>query len=284
MDLNRSINTAKIFLRQNLSTVLTIGSAIFTVLAVSEAIHATSNAKDIIDDAEYEKFELMGCPEEGDISDCKLSVPEIISNTWRCYIWTTVLLSGAITCGVASHIESNKKVQALSLAYGSLLETYNTYKDNVQRSLKDSQIRAINHGVVHDIVEKDKAIMPDHVKNQLFAVTDDTKVLFRDIYSSRTGKGYFKLTMEEVRRAEGKFNRMLMDSGSATLNDWYDCLDIGHSELGDILGWRWADVGPLFAVGVPDDINIVEDVAVVTGLGLARDQYSKYFMMPDKLY
>jgi hypothetical protein len=283
LDFNRFINTTQIFLRKNSRTILTCGSVILTISAVCEAIRATSHAKDIIDEAEYEKFEYLGCHED-DVDDYRLTYSEILKNTWKCYIWTALLLSGAITCGIVSHIESNKKIEAATVAYGSLLETYNTYRDNVQKVVKERDNMLINHGVVHDMVERDKAVMPEYVKQQLFAVTDDTKVLFRDIYSSRTGKGYFKLTMEEVRRAEGRFNRMLMDNGSATLNDWYDCLDIGHSELGDVLGWRWENCGPLFAACVPDDINIVEDVAVVTGVGLVKDQYSKYFVMPDKLY
>lgn len=283
MDLNSLFKAGKRFFIDNSGTILTVSSISLGALAVIEAIRATSKAKDIIDDIEYQKFEELGCPEDSDV-DCHLTTSEKIRATWTCYIWTVLLLSGSAVCGVSAHVTDNKKIQAASLAYGSLLETYNTYQDNVRKVLKEKEIRTINHGVMHDIVERDKAAMPEHVKNTIFAVTDDTKVLFRDAYSSRNGGGYFKRTMEEVRRAEGRFNRILMDNGRATINDWYDCLDIGHSELGDYFGWEWAEVGPLFAVGVPDDINIVEDVAVVSGLGLARDQYSKFFEMPKKLY
>lgn len=282
MDLNSIFSAGKRFLLTNTSSLLTGGSIVLSIFAVSEAIHATNKAKNIIDELEYEKFESLGCPEDESV-DYRLSTSEVVANTWSCYIWTLLLLSGAITCGVASHINSNRKIEAMSIAYGSLLETYNTYKDNVRKTIKERDLRTINHNVVHDIVEKDKASMPEHIKNTLFAVTDDTKVLFRDVYSSKNSSGYFKKTMEEVRRAEGRFNRMLIDNGSATLNDWYDCLDIGHSEIGDVLGWRWEEVGPLFAVGIPDDINIVDDVAVVTGLGLGRDEYTKYFEMPSKI-
>jgi hypothetical protein len=225
----------------------------------------------------------MGCPEDENV-DYHLTNTEKVKNTWHCYIWTLLLLSGSIACSVSAHVTDNKKIQAATLAYGSLLETYNTYQEKMRWVLKDKDIREVNHRVMHDIVERDKSAMPDHIKNTIFAVSDDTKVLFRDIYSAKTGSGYFKRTMEEVRRAEGRFNRMMMDNGRATINDWYDCLNLGHSELGDYFGWDWAEVGPLFAVGVPDDIDMVEDVAVVSGIGLARDQYSKFFEMPKKLY
>ena len=283
MDLNRLLSNSKRFFIDNSGTILTIGAASLGVLAVVEAVRATSKAKDIIDDLEYERFESMGCPEDENV-DYHLTNTEKVKNTWHCYIWTMLLLSGSIACGVSAHVTDNKKIQAATLAYGSLLETYNTYQEKMRWVLKDKDIREVNHRVMHDIVERDKSAMPDHIRNTIFAVSDDTKVLFRDIYSAKTGSGYFKRTMEEVRRAEGRFNRMMMDNGRATINDWYDCLNLGHSELGDYFGWDWAEVGPLFAVGVPDDIDMVEDVAVVSGIGLARDQYSKFFEMPKKLY
>lgn len=284
IDFNKLLNPVRIFWKQNNRTILRLGALALGVSAVVECGRATVKAKDILDDAKYMKFESLGCNTMLDKEDYALSTKEVISKTWKCYIWTTVLLSAAIACDVTANIESEKRIEELTLAYGAAVESYNAYKSSVAKTLKARDIREINHNMVHDIVEKDKAQMPEYTRKQLFAVTDDTTVLFRDIYSSNTGKCYFKKTMEEVRRAEGRFNRMLMDNGSATLNDWYDCLDIGHSDIGDFLGWRWADVGPLFAVGVPDDIDIVEDVAVVTGLGLGRDQYTKFFEMPNKLY
>lgn len=284
INLNKPINTVRVLWKNHNRSILTAGSIVLAISAVVESISATSKAKDILDDAKYEKFEALGCDERIDKNAYALSTKEIIAKTWKCYIWTTMLLGGSIACSAVSHVESNKRIDEMAASYGALLSLYNTYKTSVQKTLKARDIREINHNVVHEIVEQDKATLPDHAKKQLFAVTDDVNVLFRDIYSSNTGKCYFKKTMEEVRRAEGRFNRMLMDNGSATLNDWYDCLDIGHSDIGDFLGWRWDEVGPLFAVGIPDDIDIVEDVAVVTGLGLGRDQYTKFFEMPNKLY
>lgn len=284
IDFNKPIRALRIFWKRNNRKILTIGSIMLGASAVVECGRATIKANKIVDELKYEKFESMGCPETGTADDYNLTTSEIIKNTWKCYIWTTILLSASITCGVVSHIESDKRIKEEALAYGALLQTYNSCRESLRKTLKNKELREVNHSIIHEMVERDKAEMPEYTKKQLFAITEDTNVLFRDIYSSNTGKCYFKKTMEEVRRAEGRFNRMMMDNGCATLNDWYDCLDIGHSDIGDFLGWRWSDVGPLFAVGVPDDIDIVEDVAVVTGLGLARDQYAKFFEMPNKLY
>ena len=172
MDLNSLFKAGKRFFIDNSGTILTVSSISLGALAVIEAIRATSKAKDIIDDVEYQKFEELGCPEDSDV-DCRLTTSEKIRATWTCYIWTVLLLSGSAACGISAHITDNKKIQAASLAYGSLLETYNTYQDNVRKVLKEKEIRTINHGVMHDIVERDKAAMPEHVKNTIFAVTDD---------------------------------------------------------------------------------------------------------------
>ena len=279
MDFNRFIFNTKRFLVENTGTILTFSSAALTVLSVVEAIRATNKAKDIIDELEYEKFESLGCPEDERI-DYSLSTSEVVSNTWKCYIWTIVLLSGAVTCGIVSHIQANKKAQALSLAYGSLLETYNAYQDNMEKVLKEKDIREINHNVIHDMVETDKAIMPRSKQNGMFVVSDDTKVLFRDAYSSK-GSGYFKITMNDARIALGKYNKLLFSYGRATLNDWYDCLGLGHSELGDYMEFSWEEHGPLFLKATPDDVNIDEDSAVVTVLGLTSDEGCMFFTRPN---
>jgi hypothetical protein len=279
MDLNRFIFNTKRAIVENTGTILTFSSAALTVLSVVEAIRATNKAKDIIDDAEYEKFELMGCPEDESV-DYHLSASEVFSHTWKCYIWTIILLSGAVTCGIASHVHANKKAQALSLAYGSLLETYNSYQDNVRKVLKDKDIREINHNVIHDTVTADKTVMSRAAKNSTFVVSEDTKVLFRDAYSAK-GTGYFKMPMSEARTALGKFNKLLYTYEHATLNDWYDCLGIGHSELGDYMEFSWADHGPLYLKAIPDDIDIDEDSVVVTVLGLTSDEGCMFFTRPN---
>lgn len=284
MDLRRSINGIKVFWKHNSRAILTTGSVILGVSAVVEAIRATSLAKDLIDEAEYDKFESLGCPEDESI-DYRLTKGEIFKHTWKCYIWTTLLLSGSIACGIASHVESNKKLNAAAIAYGGLLETYNTYKENVEKVVKEKDLREINHRTVHDIVERDKEAMSDQIKDQMFKDNgEDILVLFRDAYSSKGASGYFKLTSEDVRKAELDFNKKLMDDGVATLNDWYDCLDIGHSEVGDYYGWRYDPNGPLFAVTIPDDFNISNDIRSVTCLGLGYTRYSRFFERPKSLY
>lgn len=283
MDLSRSMNTLKIFWKQNNRTILTYGSVVLTVSAVIEAIKATSLAKDIIDDAEYDKFEAMGCPEDNDI-DYRLTKSEIFKTTWKCYIWTSLLLSGAVACGIASHMESNKRIKAASIAYGSLLETYNTYRDNVEKVVKEKDIRAINHGMAHDIVEKDKHYMSESVKDKLFNDDGESiKNLYRDAYSANIPGGYFKRTNDEILRAELDFNSKLARDGYATLNDWYDCLDIGHSETGDYYGWRYNENGPLFATTATDDFIVTKDTYNVICLGLGYSRYGKFMEYPKAI-
>lgn len=285
MNLRASLNATKLFLRNNKSTILMVGGIALTIFAVGEAIRATSNAKNIIDELEYEKFESLGMPEEESV-DYHLDKKEVIKGVWKCYIWTFLLLSGAVTCCVCSHITSNRKIAAMSMAYASLLETYNTYQDNVKKYVKEKDQRMISHGVVHDIVESDKQKIPESTMKSLFDDPgDDDLILFRDLYSSVGSAGYFKRTSEQVLRAELDFNKKLSDDGIATLNDWYDCLDIGHSEIGDYFGWRYdPSKGPLFAITPRDDFNVNRDKRVVTGLGLGNSRYATYLEKPISIF
>lgn len=282
MNIGSSINAARIFFRRNSGVILTATAVGLTVFAIVEAVRATSKAKDIIDELEYEKFEELNMPEDETV-DYHLEPMEVLKGVWKCYILTILLGSAAVTCCICSHINSSKKISAMSVAYASLLETYNTYKDNVQKNVSRKENLAISHGTVHDILEKDP--VPEKLKTPpTLVISDDHQILLRDAYSAKTGTGYFKMTMDEVRKAEGKFNKYLMDAGTATLNDWYDFLGIGHSDLGDIFGWSWAENGPLYVKVIPDDIDVSEDTVIVSALGLAPDEGCTYFSMPSKIY
>lgn len=282
MNFRASMNAAKLFLRNNKSTILMAGGVILTICAVGEAIRATSKAKDIIDELEYEKFEDLGAPEEPNV-DCRLDKKEVLRGVWKCYIWTGLLLSGAVTCCICSHVSSNKTIGAMSMAYASLLETYNTYQDNVRKIVREKDIRAIDHNVVHDIIQEDKKIIPESAQRKTFVISDETQICFRDAYSAK-GTGYFKMTMNDARIAVSKFNKWLMDNEKASLNDWYDFIGLGHSELGDNLGWSWMEDGPLYLRAIPDDIDEDEDNIVITMIGLTSDEHAAYFKMPSNIY
>ena len=283
MNFSAAINTAKLFLRHNKSGILTGIGAVLAIAAVCEAVRSTSKAKDIVDELEYTKFEEMGAPEEPNV-DFHLTRSEVIRGVWKCYILTFLLTSASVTCIICSHVNSNKTISAMSMAYGSLLETYNTYKDNVRKNLTEKEQQLISHGTVHDIVERDKQSMPEKVKDTIFEKDDnDIKNLYRDAYSSKITGAYFKKTSDEILRAENEFNAKLSRDGYATLNDWYDCLDLGHSESGDYFGWRYESHGPLFATTITDDYVVTRDKYNVICLGLSYSRYGKYVEMPRAL-
>jgi hypothetical protein len=283
MNFTATMNAAKLFLRHHKSSILTGVGVVLTIAAVCETVRATSKAKDVIDELEYEKFEEMGAPEEPNV-DFHLDKKEVLKGVWKCYIFTGLLTAGAVTCIICSHVNSNKTIGAMSMAYASLLETYNTYKDNVQRNLKEKDQQLIAHSIAHDIVEKDKQVMPEKMKEELFNNDgNDIKNLYRDAYSSNIVGTYFKKTSDEILRAENEFNAKLSRDGYASLNDWYDCLDLGHSEIGDYFGWRYDPHGPLFATTITDDYVVTRDKYNVICLGLSYSRYGKYVEKPREL-
>ena len=278
MNFSATMTAAKLFLRHHKSAILTGIGAVLTIAAVCEAVRATSKAKDVIDELEYEKFEEMGAPEEPNV-DFHLDRSEVLKGVWKCYILTFLLTGGALTCVICSHVNSNKTIGAMSMAYASLLETYNTYKDNVRKNISEKEQRAITHGTVHDIIEKDQSILNEKSKSAVMMLSDETKVLFRDAYSSK-GTGYFRMNMNDARIAVSKFNKWMMNNEQASLNDWYDFLGLGHSELGDYMIWKWED-GPVYLKAIPDDIDMDEDINVTTALGLVHDECDTFFSIPQ---
>ncbi len=278
MGFSTFMNTTRVFLRTHKRGILIGAGVVLTLAAVCEAVRATSKAKDIIDECEYEKFESLGMPEEGS-EDFHLTKSETLRAVWKCYILTVLLTGGAVTCMISSHIASNRTIGAMSAAYASLLETYNVYRDNVRKVVTNSENQRITHGTVHDIVASDKELVPEKLKSSLI-ISDGTEILFRDAYSAK-GTGYFKMTMNDARKAVAKFNKWLMDNDRATLNDWYDFLGLGHSDLGDCLWWSWAEDGPLYLRAIPDDVDTDDDDLIITALGLASDEGASWFALPD---
>lgn len=112
----------------------------------------------------------------------------------------------------------------------------------------------------------------------------NNKILFEDIYSSK-GSKIFKCTYDDIEMAAIKFNALLIDNkGHATLNDWYDCLGIENSSIGDQLEFVTVDNKP---IQVYMNITLTDNNGIVCCVGLGtpfreydEDEGGNYLMYP----
>lgn len=86
---------------------------------------------------------------------------------------------------------------------------------------------------IRDAVAKEK-IAQNPVSNKEVIITGKGESLCYDPLSGR----YFNSDIETVRRVVNDLNRDMRDSMSISLNEFYDAIEIPHTDLGDFLGWN----------------------------------------------
>lgn len=114
------------------------------------------------------------------------------------------------------------------------------------------------------------------------------KTLFDDAYSCK-GTKTFECTIDNIKLACTKFNELLLNNaGRATLNDWYNCLGIEHSSIGDQLEFVMVDKKPIQAYMWCDWNDDSNDFVIHVGVGRSAPQYDEnedglYLMYPYPL-
>ena len=84
--------------------------------------------------------------------------------------------------------------------------------------------------------------------------------------------------MDKIKTAMNELSRELLVNDCVSLNDWYDLIDLDHTPVGDMLGWRLDFVGkdllePAFGSHIAEDGTpcLVVDFSVAP-----RHDFSRY--------
>lgn len=189
-----------------------VGMATTTVLAVK----ATPKALRIL--------------EEKKKTEPDISKIEIVKSCWKCY--APAAISGIVStaCLIGANSVSARRYVALTTAYKLSETALSEYRDKVVETIGEKREQNIRDKVAADVVKKTP------VGNSEIIMTGNGDSQCFDPMSSR----YFTSSIEKIHKAANEINRRLLHDicGSASLNDFYDELDIPHTEVGDILGWN----------------------------------------------
>ena len=198
---------AKLFLKRNGSTILTVLGGAGVVATAVTAVKATPKAIKLIEVYEEQKGEGLTTLEK-----IKVAGPH--------YIPSILIGAGTIACIFGANILSKRNQASLISAYALIDNSYKEYKKKVAELYGDEA-----HKEVVSSIAKDK--YTDDIR-----VSDD-KQLFYDEFSHR----YFESTLEDVIKAEYNTNRQLQCNGGVYLNDYYEFLGLEPSPVGTELGW-----------------------------------------------
>ena len=198
---------AKLFLKRNGSTILTVLGGVGVVATAVTAVKATPKAINLIEVYEEQKGE-------------DLTTLEKVRVAGPHYIPAILIGAGTIACIFGANVLNKRNQASLMSAYALIDNSYKEYKKKVAELYGEE-----THKEVVSSIAKDK--YTDDIR------VDDNKMLFYDEFSHR----YFESTLEDVIKAEYNTNRKLQCNGGVYLNEYYEFLDLEPIPGGTELGW-----------------------------------------------
>lgn len=206
--MNRLVQTTKLFVKRNSSTILTCVGAAGVVTTSVMAVKATPKAMMLLDKAKEEK-------------GSELTKWETVNIAGPVYIPSVIVGLSTITCIFGANLLNKRHQASLMSAYALLDSSYKDYRSKVQELYGDDA----NLNVITEIAKD------EYAENDI-SVSDGTQ-LFYDAFSAR----YFESTMEEVLFQEYEVNRVMAIGEGVYLNYFYDNLGLDHEIGYDDLGW-----------------------------------------------
>lgn len=206
--MNNLLNSSKLFVKRNASTILTCIGGAGVIATTVTAVKATPKALELIDQAEEVKGE-------------ELTKMETVQVTWPVYIPTLLYGATTLACIFGANMLNQRGQASLMSAYALVNNSYKDYKKKVEELYGEDADGEIRGAIANDKYEAND--IPE----------GDGKELFFDEFSGR----FFRSTIEEVQRAEYRINRDLVMRDWATINEFYDYMKIPTIDAGDIIGW-----------------------------------------------
>lgn len=223
------------------------GMVATTVLAVK----ATPKALELIRDAESVKAD-------------DLTKIEKVKTAWKPYIPAAVTGVASIACVIGASSINVRRNAALATAYTLSETALREYREKVVETIGEKKEQTVRDKVAKEQIEKNPASKSDVI------FTGRGKSLCFDPYSGR----YFDSDIEIIRKAANNLNDRMLHSitGYASLNDFYDEIDLPRTDIGDDIGWNASN---LIKLDISSHVSDDGRPAIVVG-HYNRAQYNYY--------
>jgi len=215
---SRLINNVRMTLSKHSPEILTgigiAGMISSTVLAVK----ATPKALKLIEE-EKEAVYL-----EGE----KMPPIEVVKVCWKCYIPAAVTGVASIACLIGASSVSARRTAALAAAYQISETALSEYREKVIETIGEKKEQTVREKVDKERIEKNPVSRNDVI------VTEKGNTLCYDSLSGR----YFRSDIDKIKKAENILNKKMLSDMYVSLNEFYDELNLDHTDIGDELGWN----------------------------------------------
>lgn len=204
------------FMVKHSPAILSIAASVGVVGTAVSASKATLKANEVVQEMRY-------------TSDERPTKKDEFKATFKFYVPTAVIAALTITCIVGSNKISNKRLEALAVAYTLSESKRREYQQKMVEKLGEKKEEKIRKEILQDKVDGH----PVEVDDMNVILTGNGNHLCYDSWSGR----YFRSSWEAVRHAENQINAQLLDEMAVSINDFYYCLGIPSVKSGDRLGW-----------------------------------------------
>lgn len=208
---------AKLFIKKNAGTILSVMGSIGVVATAITAARAAPKAIKLLDDAREEK-------------GSKLSKMEIAQIGFKTYLPVDLVSAATITCIMSANVLSRNKQANITSAYALLDQSYKDYRRKVIEMYGEETDHKIIEAIAVDRA-KEVHISASYMFDNVDLSLDDRSgkpVLWYEEYSKR----FFEATLEQILSAEYHLNRNYILRGCATINEMYDFFGLDPVEWG----------------------------------------------------
>ncbi len=223
MNFGTIFSAAKGFLTHHGSTILTglgvvgiFGAAILAVIETPKAMDELEEAKKSVKKSEW-------------------TPQKTAKAVWKCYIPAATVAVTSAVCVITAHAIDRKQLAAASAAAMMTKMAFQEYRDSAQEVLSDDQIRLIDRKADERRSKRKKFGRKEVPKGDVVILDGDC--LCVEPISGRE----FHSTPQKLRCSLNDANDILVDTGSVTVNELYDCLGLSHIATGDKDCWRLED-------------------------------------------
>lgn len=157
----------------------------------------------------------------------KLTKKEIVNVVWPQYIPAVVAGVGTSAAIIMSTRIGMRRTAAMTAAFTLSEKAANEYREKVIEHIGKAKNVKIEDDLAQDRINRSKA-------NPASIIMTGQEQLCYDSWSSR----YFTSTMEDLKKAQNDLNHRIISDDYASLSDFYDLLNLEHTQESDDIGWN----------------------------------------------
>lgn len=237
MNIASYVKTAKSVITAN-SPVLLLGTTIAGVVTTGVlAAKAGWKARGIAEEEIKRRFE-----EEDEFHS--LTTQDVARLTWQCYTLPAISGASSIASAVGIHTIHTKRANAMAALYAVTSNKLDDMTEKAEALLGPKKTQQLQNEVAQKAIDRD----PFNPDSEVLMTDDGTELCYDD-WSGR----YFMGSMQKLESAINDVNRLLIDDGSARLNDFYDYLGLKPIPMGDSFGWSGTKIEARFGAVTATD-------------------------------